>query len=252
MESVGPVVGKAAACMTAPSDINEHCPVLMMLASRCDSVIELGVRSGVSFQSIVAGLAVRQEVLRSLGQTRRLRLTGVDLDDVRGCAGVKATQSSAASVGIPCHVVIKSDLEWDAAKEHGPVDLTFIDTIHLYGQLKRELAKYAPLTRKYIAMHDTTVDGVTSEAIRMRWNVDKVAKNLKMTTREVRTGLWLAVTEFLRDNGEEWVLSKRYTNNNGLTILERIGGGGDTGDAAMEEAAETSDKTAIGIVKKAS
>jgi hypothetical protein len=37
-------------------------------------------------------------------------------------------------------------------------DLTFIDTWHIYGQLKRELAKFAPITNKYIIMHDTTVD----------------------------------------------------------------------------------------------
>lgn len=223
METTGPVIGLAAECMTRSSDINEHCPVLMLLASRCDSVLELGVRSGVSFQSALAGLAVRQEVMRSLGTSRPLRLTGVDVDDVRECPGVKATLRSAEAVGIPCEVVVKSDLEWDVEKEHGPVDMTFIDTLHIYGQLKRELALYAPVTTKYIVMHDTTVDGATSEAIRMRWDVHRLARDLGMTVHEVRTGLWLAVREFLADHATEWRLSKRYTNNNGLTILERIG-----------------------------
>jgi len=44
--------------------------------------------------------------------------------------------------------------------------LVFIDTWHVYGQLKRELAKYAPLTKKYILMHDTTVDEWVGESVR--------------------------------------------------------------------------------------
>jgi hypothetical protein len=37
-----------------------------------------------------------------------------------------------------------------------------------YGQLKRELAKFAPWAKKYIVMHDTTVDATGGEAVRER------------------------------------------------------------------------------------
>lgn len=51
------------------------------------------------------------------------------------------------------------------------VDLLFIDTWHVYGHLKRELALHAPRVRKYIAMHDTTIDWEVGESIRMEYNI---------------------------------------------------------------------------------
>lgn len=37
---------------------------------------------------------------------------------------------------------------------------------------------------------------------------------------EIERGLWPAVEEFLAEHAE-WQLEKRYTNNNGLTVLAR-------------------------------
>ena len=45
--------------------------------------------------------------------------------------------------------------------------MVFIDTWHVYGQLKRELERYKNESRKYLVMHDTTVDGIYGEEIRM-------------------------------------------------------------------------------------
>ena len=47
-------------------------------------------------------------------------------------------------------------------------DLTFIDTWHIYGQLKIELAKFSKVTKKYIILHDTTVDAIKGETIRLK------------------------------------------------------------------------------------
>ena len=49
-------------------------------------------------------------------------------------------------------------------------DLTFIDTFHVYGQLIRELEKFCKFTKKYIIMHDTTVDEIGCECIRRGYN----------------------------------------------------------------------------------
>ena len=38
---------------------------------------------------------------------------------------------------------------------------------------------------------------------------------------ENNKGLWDAVTEFLDENNDKWELFKRYTNNNGFTIIKR-------------------------------
>lgn len=50
-------------------------------------------------------------------------------------------------------------------------------------------------------------------------------ESLKVKTlviEEVRKGLWSAIQEFLDKYNNQWTLHKRYTNNNGPTILKRI------------------------------
>jgi hypothetical protein len=81
-----------------------------------------------------------------------------------------------------------------------PTDMLFIDTWHVYEQLKEELRLHADKVRKYIVLHDTTTYGQLGET-------------------EGHAGLWPAVEEFLSEG--MFRLRQRYENNNGLTILER-------------------------------
>ena len=99
-------------------------------------------------------------------------------------------------------------------------DLTFIDTWHVYGQLKRELEKFAVFTNKYIILHDTTVDEIHGETIRCGMDAETQSKETGFPIEEINRGLWPAVTEFL-DRNPEWELKERFFNNNGLTILAR-------------------------------
>lgn len=50
----------------------------------------------------------------------------------------------------------------------GPVDLLFIDSLHVYGHLKRELDFHHRNVNHYIIMHDTTTttDAWESEVVR--------------------------------------------------------------------------------------
>jgi hypothetical protein len=107
-------------------------------------------------------------------------------------------------------------------------DITFIDTYHVYGQLKRELHKYAPFTNKYIIMHDTTIDGELGELYRSDYgiitpdnsNVINSSKKTGIPIKELICGLSKAIEEFLEQN-KNWVLHEKFENNNGLTILRR-------------------------------
>ena len=101
------------------------------------------------------------------------------------------------------------------------VDLTFIDTWHIYGQLKRELNKFSEITNKYIIMHDTTVDAIEGETLRFSLDAEAQSKESGIPVEEIKCGLWRAIEEFL-ENNQNWKLRERYHNNNGLTILERI------------------------------
>ena len=114
----------------------------------------------------------------------------------------------------------KNNLELNLDED---VDLTFIDTWHVYGQLKRELARFAPRTKKYIIMHDTTVDEIQGESVRTihKCNPEEQSRLSGIPLDEVLKGLGPAIEEFLFDNSD-WVLHEKFTNNYGLTILKRI------------------------------
>jgi len=185
------------------SDINEHLPTLCELARECDSVIELGVRGVVSSWAFAMGLPEGSRMF---------------MNDLEPCNASPLIRAAKNEKNIDATFVKGSDLEIDLPE---PADLVFIDTWHIYGQLKRELARYEPLAKKYIVMHDTTVDEWEGETIRLGWNAEEQSKQTGWPVEEITKGLWPAVDEFLRKNEGKWELKKRYFNNNGLTILER-------------------------------
>jgi hypothetical protein len=119
-----------------------------------------------------------------------------------------------------------------------PCDICFIDSLHVYGQLKRELEHWHASVKHYIVMHDTTVDGERGEYlrhIRKRTPLDKFADAVKLPPEEITRGLWPAVTEFLEAH-PEWKILIRYTHNNGLTILQRVSTTDASGSASADAA----------------
>jgi hypothetical protein len=191
-------------CAT-PSDINEHLPTLSEYASRCESVFETGVRGCVSSWAFVDGL------LKNGSDTKKLFMNDIEVCDISNL--LEYTKE------LPIDVTYewKNNLQLDFTEKY---DMTFIDTWHVYGQLKRELQKFAPLTNKYIAMHDTTVDAEHGECIRCNLDISSMAKVSGFDISEITKGLRPAVEEFLKEN-DEWEIDKVFTNNNGLTILKR-------------------------------
>jgi hypothetical protein len=189
-----------------PSDINEHLPTLFNYAKECESVIELGVRGCVSSWAFLYGL------LNNNKATKKLLL-----NDLTEC-NVNELVNVARSLNVDVNYVWINDLKLEV---DGIYDLTFIDTWHIYGQLKRELDKFSKITRKYIIMHDTEIDGIQGETIRNNWDAVKQSQETGFTLEEINTGLQKAIDEFLESN-KDWRIKEIYKNNNGLTILERI------------------------------
>jgi len=189
------------------SDIHEHVPTLMKYARKCDAVVEFGVRSGVSSWGFIKGL------LENVKDGRFAKLDGVDLSPC------PFPYSYLESVKIPC--LVSSFLQANDL-EVPPVvcDLLFIDTFHVYGQLKRELERHAAGVKKYIIMHDTTVDEYEGELRRCEWNASELSSRTGIPAGELLVGLWPAVEWFLAGH-PEWRLKRRFTNNNGLTVLKR-------------------------------
>jgi len=190
------------------SDINEHLPTLFKYASNCESVLELGVRGVVSSWAIAYGL------LNNNKNNKYLFMNDLDECDIDEIYNTSKTTD------------LKIDFKWVNDLElnfENNFDMVFIDTWHVYGQLKRELNKFGKITNKYIIMHDTTVDEWYGETVRSIYsmNAEKQSKETGIPIEEINRGLWPAIEEYLKENNE-WKLKERFTNNNGLTILERI------------------------------
>ena len=168
------------ACATK-SDINEHLPTLKSYAEKCERVTEFGVRGAVS---TVALLMAKPKVIVSY--------------DINDCP------VQGFSEMVKDHTDFKFIIGNTLEIEIGPTDLLFIDTLHNYDQLSKELKLHSEKVRKFIILHDTTSYEFIGESYDGR----------------TYKGIWPAVEEFLEKNSY-WELHQRFTNNNGLTILKR-------------------------------
>lgn len=170
-----------------PSDINEHLPTLRDLAKECNHITEMGVRYIVSTWAFIEGLE-KGKTLVSIDNIHPATYGG-DLGAV-----IRHCQTNGIN--------FEFRLGDTRQIEIGETDFLFIDTLHQYSQLKCELALHAKKAKKYIGFHDTTTFATMGD--------DGVEGH----------GLWKAIEEFLAEN-KDWKIKERYTNCNGLTILEK-------------------------------
>lgn len=175
-----------ARLISTESDINQHLPKLAALAQEVDSVIEFGVRQGVSTTAWLIGL-------ERMAQETRFR-PSLDCYDLH-CSSEVETLASLAK-----HCDFRFHHEDVLTAQPRAADLLFIDTLHTATQLRAELTRHANSIRHYIVLHDTTTFGQHGEG--------------------GGDGLWKAIDEFLTER-PEWVLRTHYPHNNGLTVLER-------------------------------
>lgn len=186
------------------SDIHEHLPTLYKYGTDCVHITECGVRNVVSSYAFA----------RSILNKPNGKLVQVDLESNDN---IVKFGNECKEEGINCVFYNQSDLECPME----PTDLLFIDTWHIYGHLKRELQRWHEYVRKYIIMHDTTVDEWEGETIRCKWDPFQQSQQTGIPVKEITLGLWPAIEEFLQ-NHPEWKIKERFTNNNGLTILYRV------------------------------
>jgi hypothetical protein len=186
------------------SDICEHLPTLYSYAKECDSVFETGVRGCISSWAFLYGLIQNEN-------KKRLFMNDINTCDVSDLVNVNK------DLNVDIQYEWKNNLLLELKENY---DIVFIDTWHVYGQLKRELSKFAPIANKYIILHDTTVDGIYGETIRVGWDAEEQSVKSGIPVEEIKNGLWQAVEEFVEQN-KDWYIKERFTNNNGLTILAR-------------------------------
>ena len=167
------------------SDINEHLPTLYTLGKDCESVLELGVRGVISTYAFTYGLLNNNSNIKK-----------ILLNDIQKC-NINELLTITKNLNIDISYQWINDLNLEIKENY---DITFIDTWHVYAQLKRELKKFSQVTNKYIIMHDTTVDGIHGETIRVKWDAKEQSKITGFPIDEINKGLIPAIEEFLNDN----------------------------------------------------
>lgn len=161
-------------------DTKEHLPTLRKYAQECSHITEFGTRFVVSTYGLLAG------------KPKRLLTYDLTPDPAIWRAAALAKENNI-ELGFVEKNVLEADIE--------PTDLLFIDTLHDYGQLKRELELHSSKVKKYIICHDTETYGYKDQS-------------------GAGPGLMQAINEFLAAN-TAWKIKERYTNCNGLLVLER-------------------------------
>jgi hypothetical protein len=195
-----------------PSDINEHIYNMVEYAKHCNHITEMGVRSIISTWAWLHGLRDESSGIQSIfkklfKQTKKLVSYDLQNPDTWG-ASIQDVYDTAEYYKIDFQFHEKNVLDVEIDK----TDLLFLDTWHSYKQLKAELGLHSEKAKKYIIFHDTTSYADKDENFYERWGDEWKAEGI---------GIWKAIEEFL-DSSKNWQLLKRYTNNNGLTIIKRI------------------------------
>lgn len=180
-------------------DINEHLPTLRRYASQCKHVTEMGTRFAVSTYALI--IAKPEKVV------------SIDLNRHFFSPYEKEIREFSNACGT--NFVFKEE---DVLKiEIEETDLLFIDTLHTYNQLSKELRKHQKNVRKWIVLHDTVTFGRKDEDFYQNGKISSEVSGETITKR----GLYTALEDFLEEN-KSWKIKEHFTNNNGLTVLERI------------------------------
>lgn len=196
--------------VTTPHNIYEHIPIFREYTKNLDgesiTIAEIGIETIVSSWGFAMGLKDNS--------AKNKMLIGVDLNYHPNIEKLKQTCKEEK---IDYIFMMGNSIKVELPS----VDILFIDSWHVYGHLKRELNRHHKQTKKYIMMHDTTIDGEVGESIRMNYDIEYQITQSGYSREEIIKGIWPAVEEFLLEH-PEWILKERKSNNNGLTILERV------------------------------
>lgn len=176
------------------SDINEHLETLYNLGKECSHITEMGVRWVSSTWSLVYSNP-KKMISYDI-------VTNPNMEEV-----ISLCDEYSINYFFEERDVLQIEIE--------PTELLFVDTLHTYNQLFKELEIHSNKVSKYIVLHDTESFGRVDEVIYSH------ASEIVKSNPTIKQGLMTAVEDFLdTELGQSWELFKVYVNNNGLTILK--------------------------------
>jgi hypothetical protein len=167
-----------AACSN-PSDLKEHVPTLAALARECRHITELGSRTPLS---TTAFLFAQPHRLITYGLRRLPEINQLEI--LAGCTKFTFQQANVLQVEIE------------------ETDLLFLNSWHVYEQLKEELRLHAAKARKYIVVAGTTKFGQEGEGV-----------------GDNQRGLMPAIEEFVAQG--QFQVKEQFPSPFGLTVLVR-------------------------------
>lgn len=161
------------------NDINEHCDTLKELASKCNVVVDMGVRYSTHSVAFAAGKP-KHLVIVGTKEPPEIGMLMKNAPDTR----VQFMVGSTLTLQIP------------------PADLVFLDTEpHNADHVFKELCNVAPHAKRFIVVHDTEAPyGEKGQGV------------------GDLPGVMAGVRRFVYEK-EGWVVVRHYTNNHGLTVL---------------------------------
>lgn len=164
-------------------DMTAHLPVLKYFATRSNHVTEFGLREGYSTMALASGLYYK---------TRKL----VSYDIVR-----HPIHDIFEKIEFPCEWEFHLQDTIAPDLEIAQTDFLFIDDLHTYNQVSRELAQHGDKVKKFLGFHDTYSQGERS------------------LDREGEEGILRAIQEYTHRG---WKLLYKADFNHGLQIYERM------------------------------
>lgn len=182
--AVGPFEGNTA--VVVGSDIVLHLPVLEYYASLSETVVEFGVREGQSTIALIAGCPGK-----------------VTSFDIQKSPIVTRLQF----MPLPCNWEFHElDTGSDKVADQVPeCDMLFVDTLHTYDHVIKELFLHGRKAKKFLAFHDTFTCG---------------ERDLSGPNPNAR-GILPAIQEFLDTFPGEYETVYRTNSCNGLWVLKR-------------------------------
>ena len=197
-------------CPPGTVSIIQHLEKLKKISSVCEFVAEVVVEEVISTFALAQGLVENNK--------KKKILWGYDIVERNLHSRWDLLQKLSNKNNITLEFKLGDSIKAELPKEN--MDMIFLDGWHVYGQVIRELKYFSPKVNKFICFHDTTTDGELGETIRSGWDAEKQSRETGIPIDEINKGIWYAIEDFIKKN-DDWIVYKRYTNNNGLTILSK-------------------------------
>lgn len=186
-------------------DAHDYLMTLSKYARDSESVLEFGGKSVSPTWAFMNGLKKNKK--------QQKRLVTYFLQE---CHEFEKVKTAAQQNGIDFTLAVRENVGF-LQNTH---DMVYIDTWHVYGQLKRELARFHGLANKYIVIHGTEMDKETGESIRVGHDLEFQSKQTGLPVEEITQGTQRAIDEFLASH-PEWKLKEHLTTSYGLTVLKK-------------------------------